>query len=172
MKASKAQADLLNGRRYGMLLGQVVDTNDPEKLGRIRVQFDFAEQVSDWVFRSIPIQGYDPRLPVIGQTATIFAVDGDLHNLVYTGVLMNELNPGVSAKSDYVDDLKCTDIFNAHIIAGSIIDYSNIKIIFSADNIAFIFGDRVITFNNAGIFVNETLKYFSSSVGSVRKPTT
>lgn len=183
MKTHEFQGQLAVGRRYGLLLGIVANVDDPEKLGRIKVQFDFVDEVSDWAYRSVPIDSYDARVPKIGQTVTVFAVDGDLHNLVYTGVLQNDMNPSLAGKDSLRVDVQNHDaIFRENIKSGSQIKYDGVTITFVPNGVSIninglvtYFGSDYIElksagrnyrFDSAGLRVDNTLVALVGGVDS------
>lgn len=73
-------------------LGIVIDNQDPDSNLRVKVRYPNGQE-SDWVPYAAPFYGFYPDRPPIGTTVLISYVNGDPTRPVYTGVLVNALNP-------------------------------------------------------------------------------
>jgi hypothetical protein len=82
----------------------VTNNDDPEKSRRILISSPLIPGLdSHWVRRLQMLPGYDPPLPVIGQTVLLLSVAGDLLNSYYINVV-NATNPAIPGKKNIIDD--------------------------------------------------------------------
>lgn len=93
-QAARQTQDLL-GRAYGVQLAVVADTQDPLKLGQIRVMMPSkgGKTISDWLQRLMPWYGLSVPDLSVGDTVVVAFIDGNPHQGVYLGVLQNIVNP-------------------------------------------------------------------------------
>ena len=94
-KASQVAQDL-EGRMLGLTWGLVVDTNDPLKLGRVKVTMGHqgGNSASDWLVRVLPWKFLSVPYPAIGDTVLVGFPDGNANQPgYYVGWATNLMNP-------------------------------------------------------------------------------
>jgi len=79
---------------YGVVVARVADNNDPDKLGRIKVQYIWQEQGQTfWARMMTPHAGFDRGflfLPEIGDEVVVSFEDGDPERPILLGCLWNK----------------------------------------------------------------------------------
>jgi type VI secretion system secreted protein VgrG len=82
---------------YGVVVARVADNNDPEKLGRIKVQYIWQEQSPTfWARMMTPHAGHDRGIffiPEIGDEVVVAFEDGDPERPIILGCLWNKTDP-------------------------------------------------------------------------------
>lgn len=78
----------------GVAVGIVTDTDDPEELGRVRLEFPWRDvnDTSDWARVATPMAGPDAGLymaPEPGDEVLVAFADGDIHHPYVIGCLWN-----------------------------------------------------------------------------------
>lgn len=78
----------------GVAVGIVTDTDDPEGLGRVRLEFPWrdADDTSDWARVTTPMAGPDAGVympPEPGDEVLVAFADGDIHDPYVVGSLWN-----------------------------------------------------------------------------------
>jgi hypothetical protein len=106
-KRLSAAAREFASRQLGVFLGIISNTTDPLQLGRVRATTaDKGGLIeSDYALKVLPCPGWNPPSFVPGQTALLANLNGDPHNRVYLGALLNATNP-LPPKPDPTDDLR------------------------------------------------------------------
>jgi len=88
---------------YGVVVGRVADNNDPEKLGRLKVQYVWQEQGPTlWARMMTPHAGHDRGflfIPEIGDEVVVAFEDGDPERPIVLGCLWNK--PDTPPTEDY-----------------------------------------------------------------------
>ena len=90
-----ARGRTTEGRIYGMVVGVVTDVNDPEQLGRIKVNFPSVAQeapVSEWTKIAWPMAGADRGfefLPEVGDEVVAAFFHGAVDHPVALGFTHN-----------------------------------------------------------------------------------
>lgn len=88
----------------GLHVATVVDNNDPDKLGRIKVKYPWSEQeTTDWVRLAVPYAGKDRgwvALPEIDDEVLIGYEHGDTDHPIALGALYNKDNAPPQAGGD------------------------------------------------------------------------
>lgn len=106
--AQKASAYALEARdrQYGLQFATVTDNQDPNNLRRIKVTTEAKGGLvsTDWVMAMRLIPNLDPPLPQVGTSVIIAAIDGDPHDLVWLGPVINMTNPQDDRQSDPIND--------------------------------------------------------------------
>jgi phage baseplate assembly protein V len=82
----------------GIVIAKVVDNNDPESLGRVKLRFPWldAEMVSDWVPVAQPHAGNDRGIfwmPEIEDEMVVGFLHGDFARPIVLGALWNQMSP-------------------------------------------------------------------------------
>lgn len=100
-----ALAGDLEGRKDSAQFATATDLSDPVELRRVRTTTaDKGALTShDYAMRSLPCPYWDPPLPQIGMALTLQNFDGNPHDQVYDGVMVNATNPPF-AKADPAND--------------------------------------------------------------------
>lgn len=100
-----ALAGDLEGRKDGTQFATTTDLTDPLELRRVRTTTaDKGALAShDYAMRSLPCPYWDPPVPIIGMALTLANFDGNPHDQVYDGVMVNAANPPF-AKTDPIND--------------------------------------------------------------------
>jgi|694.fasta_scaffold30316_4 hypothetical protein len=95
----------LEGRKDSALFATTTDVDDPLALRRVRTTTaDKAALTShDYAMRSLPCPYWDPPVPRVGMALTLQNFDGNPHDPVYDGVMVNSVNPPY-AKADPLND--------------------------------------------------------------------
>ena len=95
----------LEGRKDSALFATTTDANDPLSLRRVRATTaDKGALTShDYAMRSVPCPYWDPPMPRPGMALTLQNFDGNPHDPVYDGVMVNATNPPY-AKVDPLND--------------------------------------------------------------------
>lgn len=104
--------------RVGKYRARVVNINDPEKRGRIKVEcpMTFGKYPSNWCEPCIPVaydNGGDFAIPKVGETVWIEFENGDTHYPVYSG---GWFSMGNSPSVDYNTDNRYITWGNCKII--------------------------------------------------------
>lgn len=106
--AQKASAYALEAkdRLYALMFATVTDNNDPNNLRRIKVSLESKGGLvsTDWVMAMRLIPNLDPPLPQVGTSVIVAAIDGDPHDLVWLGPVINATNPQDDRQSDPIND--------------------------------------------------------------------
>jgi type VI secretion system secreted protein VgrG len=79
----------------GVVVARVVDNNDPDHLGRLKVQYIWADKPTDWIRMITPHAGSDRGflfLPEVGDEVLVAFEDGDPNLPVVIGSLWNSAN--------------------------------------------------------------------------------
>lgn len=100
-----ALAGDLEGRKDSTQFATATDLSDPMELRRVRTTTaDKGALTShDYAMRSLPCPWWDPPVPSIGMALTLANFDGNPHDQVYDGVMVNAANPPF-AKADPLND--------------------------------------------------------------------
>lgn len=106
--AQKASAYALEARdrQYALMFGVVTDNQDPNNLRRIKVSLEGKGGLvsTDWVMAMRLIPNLDPPLPQVGTSVIVAAIDGDPHDLIWLGPVINQTNPQDDRQSDPIND--------------------------------------------------------------------
>ena len=97
-----------HGAPAGIVIGQVSDAADPEKLGRVRLTFPWlsADYVSDWARTVQPGAGKERGwqvLPEVGDEVLVVFEQGDFNRPTVVGGLFNGVDTMPSGPVDVVD---------------------------------------------------------------------
>jgi type VI secretion system secreted protein VgrG len=79
----------------GVVVARVMDNNDPNHLGRLKVQYIWAEEPTDWIRMASPSAGADRGflfLPEKGDEVLVAFEDGDPNHPIIIGSLWNSAN--------------------------------------------------------------------------------
>lgn len=109
-RASAEYALDLKGRSLSLMFATCTNNKDPLGMRRIKVALESKAGLvdSDWALR-LPINPYhDAPLPLPGTSVLVAAIDGDPHDLVWLGAIMNDTNPADDQQRDYVNDNSLT----------------------------------------------------------------
>jgi phage baseplate assembly protein V len=92
---------MMAGAMPGLVIGRVVDVLDPEKQGRIRVDFPWLDQglQTDWIPVVGPLAGPDRGLyfmPEVGDEVVVGFIQGDFNHPVVLGSMWNGQSPAPS----------------------------------------------------------------------------
>ncbi|NDC40616.1 MAG: hypothetical protein EBZ77_03555 [Chitinophagia bacterium] len=95
----------LEGRKDSTQFATTTDLLDPMGLRRVRTTTaDKGALAShDYAMRSLPCPFWDPPMPSIGMALTLANFDGNPHDQVYDGVMVNAANPPFT-KVDPIND--------------------------------------------------------------------
>ena len=93
----------LANRDTASRLSMVSNIEDPLNQRRVKVQDEHRQDATDFALRHLDCPFWDPPLPRRGMTLISSSLDGDRHNRVYNGVVVNDLNPPF-AKADPIND--------------------------------------------------------------------
>jgi type VI secretion system secreted protein VgrG len=91
----------------GVVVARVVDNNDPDHLGRLKVQYIWAEEPTDWIRLVSPSAGSDRGilfLPEKGDEVLVAFEDGDPNQPVVIGSLWNSANNAKGVREPFCSE--------------------------------------------------------------------
>lgn len=84
-------------RENGILIGTVMDLDDPEKIGRVKLRLpQFDDQATDWARLSSPMGGKDRGFfyrPEVGDEVLVAFENGDPRRAYVLGALWSKVDP-------------------------------------------------------------------------------
>lgn len=85
----------LHGRNMSLTLGQIANVVDPEGHNRMQVLLasEGGKSLTPWYYRAIPMTRLSIPVDLLGRTAVCGYIDGDPHEGVVLGILVNNLTP-------------------------------------------------------------------------------
>ena len=92
-ESSASTLSQLTGRNLSLTLGQIVNVDDPLENNRIQVFLasEGGKSLSPWYYRMLPISRLSMPTDLTGATAVCGYIDGDPHEGVVLGLLVNDL---------------------------------------------------------------------------------
>jgi hypothetical protein len=104
--AEKAARSNNEGRIFGLMFAIVTNNQDPMNMRRVKVTLESkgGQTQTDWALAMRLIPNYDPPMPAIGTSVIVAAIDGDPHDLVWLGPVVNNTNPQDGEQSDPLND--------------------------------------------------------------------
>lgn len=104
-KASQFALEM-QGRSFGLQFATVTNNRDPLNLRRIKCTSEAKGGLTetDWLMAMRLIPNYDPPMPEVGTSVVIGFVDGDPHDGIWLGPVVNRTNPQDNSQADPVRD--------------------------------------------------------------------
>lgn len=86
----------IDEKRYGKYRGIVIDNNDPQKRGRLKLRIPsvLADQDTDWALPCLPYGGYDQQgmfmVPDVDAQVWVEFEEGDIHRPIWVGTFWQQ----------------------------------------------------------------------------------
>jgi hypothetical protein len=138
------------GRVPGIQYGVVIDNQDPLGLGRVKCidATKGGKTTTDWLFRILPLPGFTPPLPSVGDTVLMGFIENDPHRGVYLGSLQNLVNPSLNTGQALT--LKIGDVIVNIDPSGAVVIGGATGLQINSSNVEFI-GASSVTINGKEI---------------------
>jgi hypothetical protein len=132
----------LHGRNLSLTLGQIINVADPDNLNRVQVLLasEGGKSASPWYYRMVPISRLAIPIDLVGKTAVCGYLDGDPHEGVVLGILVNELTRMNQSQEQLLYQL-----------GASMVSIKDKEIKLSTGNIDFVITDSDIQINGKSV---------------------
>lgn len=132
----------LQGRNLSLTLGQIVSVNDPEGFNRIQVFLasEGGKSLSPWYYRMLALSRLSMPLDLTGATAVCGYIDGDPHEGIVLGLLVNGLTKMNQSEEELLYQL-----------GSSFVSIKDGAIALSTGNVTLTLSDNDITINGKSI---------------------
>ncbi len=116
----------IDEKRYGKYRGIVIDNNDPQKRGRLKLRIPsvLADQDTDWALPCLPYGGYEQQgmfmVPDVDAQVWVEFEEGDIHRPIWVGTFWQQES---DVPEDAAKDEPTTRLIRTH--AGHILQFDD-----------------------------------------------